>query len=198
MRNGRLTPPCPPRQGGARSHTASGRCSLPFSPFLPGPVPNFSTPGQPPRALHYPPEVVMGQALSPALDVSLWRAVLRNETWPGVTWRVSLVRVRPEAGTSLALGLHCLPFPDAQATGEDTPSQVHQGPRDVPVSTAAFCWAPDFWNTEGKHLFGEKREHHPRAAQGTWCVMPSKPHTFHGACFPLLIQGRHVPPIGLF
>lgn len=103
----------------------------------------------------------------------------------------------PEAGTSLALGLQCLPFPDAWAAGADTPSQVHQGPRDVPVSAAAFCWALGFWNMEGKDLFGEKRELHPRAAQGAWCAMPSKPHTFHGAWFPLLIQGRHVPPIGL-
>lgn len=166
-------------------------CSAPLSQVLCQTSPPQASP---PRALHYQPEVVMGQALSPALDVSLWRAILRNETWPGVTWRVSLVWVRPEAGTSLALGLHCLPFPDAWVTGADTPSQVHQGPRDAPVSTAAFCWAPDFWNTEGKHLFGEKREHHPRAAQGTWCVLPSKPHTFRGAWFPLLIQGRHVPP----
>lgn len=126
----------------------------------------------------------MGQALSPALDGSLWRAVLRDETWPGVTWRVSLARAGPEAGTSLALGLHCLPFPGAQATGADTPSQVHQGPRDVPVSAADFCWALSFWHMEGKHLFGENREDRPGCTCFLWGLVP------------LLIQGRHVPPQG--
>ena len=135
----------------------------------------------------------MGQALSPALDMSLWRAVLRDETWPGAIWRVSLARAGPEAGTSLALGLHCLPFPGDRATGADTPSQVHQGPRDVPVSAAAFCWALSFWHMEGKHLFGEKREDRPGCM-----VCDAKPAT----CFPWGLvspsdSGETCAPMGL-
>lgn len=96
-REERETDPAPPRQGGTQRHTASGT-RLRSAP-LPGPAPNFSNPGQPPRALHCQPEVVMGQALSPALGVSLWRAALRSELGRGsrgeLVWRAQGLRLEP-------------------------------------------------------------------------------------------------------
>ena len=53
-RKGRWTPPHPDSEV-HRGAQQVGRCSAPFSPS-PSPAPNFSTPGQPPGALHYQPE----------------------------------------------------------------------------------------------------------------------------------------------
>ena len=78
------------RQRGTQRRTASGTLLCSVQP-LSQPRAKLLHPRPAPRGPPLPTRVVMGQALSPALGVSLWRAALRSELGRGsrgeLVWR---------------------------------------------------------------------------------------------------------------